>query len=86
MRKVLASLLAVGVLVAGGVAFALVQDSSSATAQESTTEQEAPETLERPNRQAIVAEVWEQLVADGVVTEAQAETIQQACAGFIPPG
>lgn len=79
MRKVLASLLAVGVLVAGGLAFALVQDSSSAGAQESTTEEEAPlEGVEGPNRQEIIDGVWDDLIADGVVTAEQAEQIQAA--------
>lgn len=85
MRKVLASLLAAGLLVAGGVAFALVQDAPAATAQETTTEDDTATTddsadtsLERPRRGAIVAEVWEELIADGVVTAEQAETIQAA--------
>lgn len=82
MRKVLASLLAVGLLVAGGFAYTLVQDESAATAQESETEQDeaTEDQVERPRRDAVVAEVWEQLIADGVVTAEQAETIQQAFA------
>jgi len=58
-----------------------VQNPSQATAQEPPTEQDAPSNdtaVERPNRQAIMQEVWDQLIADDVVTQEQADAIQDA--------
>lgn len=75
MKKFLASLAAASVLVAG-VATASVITGSSASAQESTDEGDAP-AVERPERGAVIREVLEQLVADGEVslTDAEIDTI-----------
>lgn len=74
MKKVLAALAASGVLVAGGFATAAISSPSPATAQEST-EDSTTETVERPERGAILQEVMDQLVADDVIDEDQAEAI-----------
>lgn len=79
MKKVLAALAASGVLVAGGFATAAVSTTSIAQAQETTDE--APATTDdvtRPERGAILGEVLDQLVADGVITADQATQVADA--------
>ncbi len=79
MKKVLAALAASGVLVAGGFATAAVSTPTSALAQETTDE--APATTDdvvRPERGAILDEVLDQLVADGVITSDQATQVAEA--------
>ena len=83
MRKVLTALLAVALLVGGGATFALVSAPSPATAQEDTDTEEAPPATDdparvRPERGAILGGVLDELVADGVITQAQADAITEA--------
>ncbi|MCP3975905.1 MAG: hypothetical protein GY720_15600 [bacterium] len=79
MKKVLAALAASGVLVAGGFATAAVSAPTSAIAQETTDESTATtDDVVRPERGAILEEVLDQLVADGVITDAQATQIADA--------
>lgn len=88
MRRVLTILLAVALLVGGGVAFALLGDSGAAVAQEDTIDKESPATeapvestgaeLERPERGAVLSGVLADLVADGVITQDQADEITAA--------
>ena len=78
MKKVLAALAASGVLVAGGFATAAISTPSAAVAQEQTDE--APldttdETTVKPDRGAVLDEVFDALVADGVITADQAEQV-----------
>ena len=79
MKKILVSLTAAGVLVAG-VAAASVITSSTADAQEAPADEETTTTTteERPTRGAAVQEVLDELVAAGEITQAQADTIQGA--------
>jgi hypothetical protein len=75
MKKVLAALAASGVLIAGGFVTAAVSAPSTAVAQE------APETgddVVRPERGAILDEVLDQLVTDGVIDSDQATAIRDA--------
>lgn len=79
MKKVLAALAASGVLVAGGFATAAVSTPATAQAQETTDE--APATTDdvvRPERGAILEEVLDELVADGVIDADQATQIAEA--------
>ena len=76
MKKILASLAAAGVLVAG-VATAAVITGSSASAQEAPeTEETVP--AERPQRGAAIQEVLDELVAAGEISQDQADTIAAA--------
>ena len=79
MKKVLAALAASGVLVAGGFATAAVSTPTAAQAQETTDE--TPATTDdavRPEKGAILEEVLDELVADGVITSDQASQVAAA--------
>jgi len=81
MKKVLAALAASGVLVAGGVATAAISTPATAVAQEQT--EEAPDEttsddMVRPERGAILEEVLDSLVADGVITSDQSDQVAAA--------
>ncbi|MFQ5554188.1 MAG: hypothetical protein ACE5GC_02310 [Acidimicrobiia bacterium] len=77
MRKIVAALAAAGVLVAGAFT-ATVVVGGTATAQDATDEPPGLEAPERPKRGAILEGVLEGLVADGVITNDQAEQIVAA--------
>jgi len=75
MKKVLAALAASGVLIAGGFVTSAVSAPGTAVAQET------PETTEdevRPERRAILDEVLDGLVTDGVIDSDQATKIREA--------
>lgn len=81
MKKFLAALAASGMLVAGGFAAAAISTPTAASAQESTEEAPATTddgTLERPDKGAILDEVFDSLIADGVITQDQADQIREA--------
>lgn len=86
MRRILVVLVAAALLVGGGVAVALLANQGSAIAQEDepTTTQAPAETeaedtdIARPQRGMVLADVLEDLVADGVITGEQAEEITAA--------
>ncbi|NND03328.1 MAG: hypothetical protein HKN91_11130 [Acidimicrobiia bacterium] len=78
MKRFLTALAAAGVLVAGGFIAAAVSTPSTATAQETTEAPVDESTAERPDRGAIMDEVFADLVADGVLTEEQADQVQAA--------
>ena len=80
MKRFLAALAAAGVLVAGGFVAAAVSTPSVASAQESTEEAPAGDdgTVERPDKGAILDEVFDQLVADGVISQDQADQVRAA--------
>jgi len=78
MKKVLAALAASGVLIAGGFATAVVSSPTSATAQETTDEASPTDDMVRPEPGAILQEVLDQLVSDGVITNDQATQISDA--------
>ena len=75
MSRLVASLAAVAVLLAGAFAVSLVGDEPAAA---QTTETEAPEAPERPDREAILDEVLGELVADSTITQAQADAVKEA--------
>ncbi len=75
MKKVLAALAASGVLIAGGFVTAAVSAPTSAVAQEAL---ETTDDVVRPEKGAILDEVLEQLVADGVIDSDQATKIKDA--------
>ena len=75
MKRIAASIVAVAVLIAGGFAVAML-NGNPAIAQESDTQDDAEST--KPDRSEAFDEVFEQLVADGVITEDQADTVQAA--------
>ncbi len=75
MKKVLAALAASGVLIAGGFVTSAVSAPNTAVAQE------APETTDdtiRPEKGAILDEVLDGLVTDGVIDSDQATKIKEA--------
>ena len=80
MKRFLAALAAAGVLIAGGFVAATVSPTTPASAQESTDEAPVTEdgTVERPEKGAIMEEVFAELVSDGVITQEQAEQVQAA--------
>jgi len=93
MRKLVGVLVVVGVLAAGGVTYALLSSPSTATAQvagsgDSTTttttlaagDTESTDDAARTRRWDIVGDVLDGLVADGVITQAQADQISDAVA------
>jgi len=76
MRRVMGAVLAAAVLVAAGFTLAAITG-GTAVAQE----QDAPTATEAPPAPGtVLAEVLDGLVADGVITEAQAERITDALA------
>ena len=78
MKRFLTALAAAGVLVAGGFVAAAVSTPSAASAQESTEAPIQEGIAERPEKGAIMDEVFAELVADGVITEEQADQVQAA--------
>lgn len=81
MKKILASLAAASLLVAGGVTTAVVSGGSVATAQEAPGETpgtSTDETRTRPDKGAILDEVLDQLVTDGVIDSDQATAVKDA--------
>ena len=73
MKKILVSLAAAAVLVAG-IATASVISGSSAEAQEATTDEESTD-FDRPERGSVVEDVLADLVDANEITPAQADTI-----------
>ena len=81
MKKVLAALAASGVLIAGGFATAAISTPATAVAQEQTEEapdETSSEDTIKPERGAILEEVLDSLVADGVITSDQADQVAAA--------
>lgn len=76
MKKILTSLIAAGVLVAG-VAVAGVVAGSTAEAQDAPPGTEAP-TSDRPGHKTVIKDVLDELVADGEITQGQADIILAA--------
>lgn len=72
-NKIIASLVAGGVLVAAGVATAAISFPSPASAQETTDEREAP-----TRGFGLLGEVLSDLVDDGVIDQGQADAIRDA--------
>lgn len=78
MKRFLAALAAAGVLVAGGFVAAAVSTPTVAAAQDSTEAPTEEGVVERPEHGAIMDEVFDELVADGVITQEQAEQVRAA--------
>lgn len=78
MKRFLAALAAAGVLIAGGFVAATVSTPAPASAQESTEAPSEEGTIERPEKGAVLDEVFTELVADGVISQDQADQIQAA--------
>ncbi len=78
MKRILAALAAAGVLIAGGFVAATVSKPTAASAQETTEAPTDEGTLERPEKGAVLEEVFADLVADGVITQDQADQVQAA--------
>lgn len=79
MKRILAALAASGILIAGGFVAATVSTPTTASAQESGDDQgveEAPNS----DRASHIDEVFEDLVADGVITQEQVDAIKEAFA------
>ena len=76
MKKILTSLIAAGVLVAG-VAVAGIVAGSSAEAQGVPAEEGAPPSV-KPERATVIQDVLDELVAEGEITQGQADTILAA--------
>lgn len=75
MKKVIASLAAAGVLVAGAFVAATVTDSP---AQAQTVEENTTEQVERPDRGSGLAEVLAELVDAGTINQTQADAVAAA--------
>lgn len=74
MNRLVASVAAVAVLLAGAFAVTLVAD-GPASAQVAETETAA---TDRPDREAVLDEVLGGLVSDGTITQAQADAVKEA--------
>ncbi len=80
MRRIITAAAAAGLLVAGAfVATTITSDSASAQVIEAQVDETQTDT-ERPERGAHVVEVLDTLVADGTLTQAQADAVQEALA------
>lgn len=78
MRKVLAATVAGAILVVSGVVYAAVSTPEVATAQESeTTSEVAPQHLPTRERPRILEQSLEELVTEGVITQEQADAVQE---------
>lgn len=75
MKKVIASLAAAGVLVAGAFVASAVTDSP---AQAQTVEENTTEQVERPDRGSALAEVLGELVDAGTINQSQADAVAAA--------
>jgi polyhydroxyalkanoate synthesis regulator phasin len=76
MKRLIASVAAAGILVAGAfVASTATNSPAEAQTPEDTTTQERPE---RPEKGAILDEVLGELVAEGTINEAQATAVKEA--------
>jgi hypothetical protein len=75
MNRLIASVAAVAVLLAGAFAVSLVGD-DPALAQVTDTETES--AVEHPGREAVLDEVLGGLVTDGTITQAQADAVKEA--------
>jgi hypothetical protein len=75
MKKVIASLAAAGVLVAGAFVASTVADSP---AQAQTLDDDTTAQVERRNRGSALAEVLGELVDAGTITQSQADAVQAA--------
>ena len=76
MKRLIASVAAAGILVAGAfVASTATNSPAEAQTPEDTTTQERPE---RPEKGAILDEVLGELVSEGTISEAQATAVKEA--------
>ncbi|MCZ7532221.1 MAG: YckD family protein [Acidimicrobiia bacterium] len=75
MRKIIVSLAAAGVLVAGAFVASSVTGSA---AEAQTAEDNATEQVERPAPGSILEDVLSELVADGTITQDQADAVKEA--------
>lgn len=76
MKRLIASVAAAGILVAGAfVASTATNSPAEAQTPEDTTTQESPE---RPEKGAILDEVLGELVAEGTINESQATAVKEA--------
>lgn len=79
MKRLIASVAAAGILVAGAfVASTATNSTAVAQTPEDTTTQEAPERPDRPEKGAILDQVLGELVEDGTIDQDQADAVKGA--------
>ena len=79
MQRIIAAMAAAGMLVAGAfVATTITSESAQAQVIEAQVDETQTESSERPDRGAHVTEVLDALVADGTLTQTQADAVQDA--------